>query len=137
MRYAYTISHIPGKYLVAADALSRSPSVRPLTAVESQFAEEVSEQANLVIGQVPATETRLAEISANQQEDELFRQVMTYCLEGWPTFVSLPGTPKLYWQVQNEHGHLLKGMRLVMPSCMRMEMLDKLHCFAEHISAIG
>ena len=62
MRYAYTISHVPGKNLVAADALSRSPSVRPLTADESQFAEEVSVQLNLIMGHIPATETRLAEI---------------------------------------------------------------------------
>ena len=55
---------------------------------------------------------------------------MTYCLEGRPTFLSLPGTLK-YWQVQNEltvpQGHLLKAVRLVIPSSMRMEMLDKLH----------
>ena len=131
MRYAYTISHVPGKNLVAADALSRSPLVRPLTADESQLAEEVSEQANLVMGQIPATETRLAEIRACQREGEVCRQVMTYCLEGWPTFPSLPGTLTPYWQVQNEltiqQGLLLKGVRLVIPTCMRLKMLDKLH----------
>ena len=67
MQYAHTISHVPGKNLVAADALSRSPSVRPLTADESQFAEEVSEQADLVMGQIIATETRFEEIRANNR----------------------------------------------------------------------
>jgi len=90
MRYAYTISHVPGNNLVATDALSSSSPVRPLTADESQFAEEVSEQANLVMVQIPATETHLAEIRACQREDDVCRQVMIYCLEGWPTFPSLP-----------------------------------------------
>ena len=59
---------------------------------ESQFTEEVSQQANLVMGKIPATVTRLAEIRASQQEDEICRQVTTYCLEGKQAFPSLPGT---------------------------------------------
>ena len=90
MRYAYTISQVPGKNLDATDALSSSPSVRPLTADESQFAEEVSEQVNLIMVQIPATETRLAKIRTCQREDDVCRQVMIYCLEGWPIFPSLP-----------------------------------------------
>jgi len=66
-----------------------------------QFADEVSEQANLVMGQFKTTEPRLAEIRANEREDEVCRQVMTYCLEGWSTYPYLPGTLKAYWQVQN------------------------------------
>ena len=73
----------------------------------------------------------MAEIRACQREDEVCRQVMAYCLEGWPTFPSLPGTLKPYWQVQNEltiqQGLLLKGVKPVIPSCMTLEMLDKLH----------
>ena len=83
------------------------------------------------MGQITATETRLAAIRACQQEDEVCRQVMTYCLEGWPTFPSLSGTLKPYWQIQNEltiqQELLLKGVILVISSCTRLEMLDKLH----------
>ena len=70
---AYTISHVHSKNLIAAHALSRSPSVRPLTADESQSAEEVSEQANLIMGHIPAKETRFAEIRACQREDAVCR----------------------------------------------------------------
>ena len=38
---------------------------------ESQFAEEVSQQANLVMGKIPATVTRLAEIRASRKTKDV------------------------------------------------------------------
>ena len=86
----YTIAHVPGKSLVTADALSRTPQERPLTEAEELLTDEVTAQANLVVGALPATEKRLAEIRARQLEDDMFRQVMRYCAEGWPSHPSLP-----------------------------------------------
>ena len=131
MRYMYTIAHVPGKSLVTADALSLAPQERPLTEAEELLTDEVTAQANLVVGALPATEKRLAEIRARQLEDDVCRQVMRYCAEGWPSHPSLPSVLRPYWQVQNEltiqNGLLLKGVRLIIPTCMRLAMLDKLH----------
>ena len=82
MRYMYTIGHVPGKSLVTADALSRAPQERPLTEAEVLLTDEVTAQANLVVGALPATEKRLAEIRARQLKDDVCRQVMRYCAEG-------------------------------------------------------
>ena len=86
------------------------------------------------MGGLPATEKRLAEIRARQLEDDVCRRVMRYCAEGWPSHPSLSSVLRAlrpYWQVQNEltiqNGLLLKGARLVIPTCMWLEMLDKLH----------
>ena len=121
-RCMYTIAHVSGKSLITADALSRAPQERPLTEAEELLTDEVTAQANLVVGALPATEKRLAEISARQLEDDVCQQVMRYCAEGWPSHPCLPSVLRPYWQVQNEftiqNGLLLKGVRLVIPGDM-------------------
>ena len=82
MRYMYTIAHVPEKSLVTTDALSRGPHERPLTEAEVLLTDEVTAQANLVGGALPATEKRLAEIRALQLEDDVCRQIMRYVLCG-------------------------------------------------------
>ena len=67
----------------------------------------------------------------SELEDYVCRQVMRYCVEGWPSHPSLPSVSRPYCQVQNDstiqNGLLLNGVRLVIPTCMRLAMLDKLH----------
>ena len=88
MRYMYAIAHIPGKSLVTADAMSRTPQERPLTEAEELLMDEVTAQANVVVGSLSATEKRLTEIRDRQVEDIMCRQVMRYCAEGWPSHPS-------------------------------------------------
>ena len=131
MRYRYSIAHAPEKSLITADFLSRAPQERPLIEAELLLTDDVTAQANLVVGELPATGKRLAEIRARQLEDDVCRQVMRYCVEGRPSHLSLPSVLRPYWQVQNDltirNGLLLKAVRLVIPTCMRLAMLDKLH----------
>ena len=101
MRYMYTIAHVPGKSLVTTDALSRAPQERPVTEAEQLLTDEVTAQANLVVGALPATEKHLVEIRSRQLEDDVCRQFMRYCAEGWPSHPSLPSVLRPYWQVQN------------------------------------
>ena len=96
MRYMYTIAHVPEKSLVTTDALSRGPHERPLTEAEVLLTDEVTAQANLVVGALPATEKSLAEIKARQLEYDVCRQVMRYYAEGWPSRPSLPSVLRPY-----------------------------------------
>ena len=53
LRFAYTISHIPGKELIVAEALSRAPVSNP-TAADTQFNTDVEAYVNSVLDSFPA-----------------------------------------------------------------------------------
>ena len=60
MRYQYTISHVAGKDLCAADMLSRAPSI--VTDVQAnQFQQEVIAYVDLIINHLPATQRKSEE----------------------------------------------------------------------------
>ena len=130
MRYHYSIVHVPGKHLTTADTLSRAPVSEPIF-TDSSFEEDCALYVNQVIQGLPASEQRLEEIKAHLQEDEICRQIMSYCTEGWPSKSTLKGPIKVYAQFAAEltvqHGLLLKGSRLVIPASMRSDILEKLH----------
>ena len=55
----------------------------------------------------------------------------TYCSEGWPDKHSVKDAMRPYWSTRGEltvvQNILLKGTRIVIPSSMRLEILDKIH----------
>ncbi|GBN11185.1 hypothetical protein AVEN_184737-1 [Araneus ventricosus] len=78
MRYPYQVQYIPGKDLVIADALSRSPT-------EGREDEELSElYIQMVISTLPETDERLSEIWQAQQEDDVCIQLINFVQKGWP-----------------------------------------------------
>ena len=126
LRFTYTISHIPGKELTVADALSRAPVSNP-TSADTQFNSEVDAYVNLVLASFPATEKQLRHIQEAHTEDVVCSQVSKYCTEGWPNKDLVPNALKPYFQFAGElnvqKGLLLKGSRIVIPTSLQLEML--------------
>ena len=137
MRFSYTISYVPGKQLVVADALSRAPSSSS-TPSDDEFQAEVEMFVNAVIQNVPATEKRLKEIQKAQEADEICQKLYQYCKKGWPHRQSVAGAVQPYISVASEitvnDGLLLKGNRIIIPSVLRLDILDKLHSGHQGIS---
>ena len=127
MRYSYTVVHVPGKHLYTADTLSRAP----VSASENQFQHEIEAYVHQVREGVPITDARLEQIKMQQQEDEVCRQLMVYVEEGWPEKPHVKGLISQYHPYRGElnvvDGLLLMGVRVVIPSSLKLEVLDRLH----------
>ncbi len=55
-------------------------------------------------------------------------QIKTYCKEGWPERTALTGAIRPYYSVLSvQNGLLMRGNRIIIPSEMRLQMLDKIH----------
>ena len=137
MRFDFTISHVPGKSLLVADALSRAPSTDPVDS-DILLQLETSAYVNSVVQNLPASTRQLERIKQHQEEDEVCRQVAAYCQSGWPSKQAISGAVRLYHPVATElsveNGLLMRGNRIVIPAALRLEMLDKLHTGHQGIS---
>ena len=80
---------------------------------------------------LPATTKRLQEIKCLQEQDETCKKLKVYCQNGWPARKHLNDMLKYYIPVKNElsvnNGILLRGNRLIIPSSLRPEIIEKLH----------
>ena len=131
MRYSYTISHVPGKQLIVADALSRAP-VSTSSADDLTLQAEVDAFLATTTDSLPASDERLAEIAAAQREDSIFSAIVQYCKNGWPSYSTLHSPLKPYWNSRSEYsithdGLLLCSQRIVIPATLRLDILSRLH----------
>ena len=60
MRYSFTISHVAGKNLITADALSRAPVSK--SSYDDELCNEVQAYVDLLCRNLPASDTRIKEI---------------------------------------------------------------------------
>ena len=129
-RYQFSISHVPGKDLHIADALSWAPTSQS-TPSDDQFCHDVDNFVHLVTGSLPVTDERLQQISRLQDGDAVCQQLKQYCLNGWPETWKIKGLVKCYQQVSSEiaiqDGLLMRNKRIIIPSLLRQEILDKIH----------
>ncbi|XP_048775204.2 uncharacterized protein K02A2.6-like [Ostrea edulis] len=132
MRYEYEIYHVPGKNLYTADALSRAPQ-QDMSKEEEEFQTVVEAYVDSIIETLPASESLLEEIRRKLHEDSVLRIVMRYCEEGWPGFEkpSINIVTRPFWQIREElsvcQGLLMRGNRLVIPTALRADMLQRIH----------
>ena len=112
MHFHYTVSHVPGKALTVADALSRAPN-DDTDSSDDEFHHKVEAFVNLVFKELPASESRLKEIKEKQLQDETCQMLMKYCQSEWPPRSKIASSAKPYISVANElsvcEGILLRG----------------------------
>ena len=128
LRFDSTISRVLGKNLVTADTLSRAPLQCPHN---DELEEEINLYVENVLLQLPVSDQRLEEVSARIKEDPICKKLVEYCEEDWPSINDLPSFLKPYWSFRGEISLVrrlfLKGSRLIVPSSMRLEILERIH----------
>ena len=131
MRYRFTISQVPGKNLIIADALSRAPLSDVYLSDEDLECRDIETYLNTVRQTLPASNKQLMTIQHQQEGDEICQKIVTYCITSWPNQAELPAPIRPYLPVASElsivHGLLMQGTRIVIPAAMRVKILEKLH----------
>ena len=121
MRFVYTMSHVAGKQLYTADALSRATKIPP-NKEEEGLDEASTVYLNSLIKQLPLNESRLAQIQQDTKDDEVCQQIQRYVRDGWPDQYALTYSLRPYWpmrgEITEESGILLYGVRILVPSSL-------------------
>ena len=76
MRFNYIVQHIPGKSMIVADTLSRSPLKH--TAVDLKLSEDVAMYVDAVYANLPASKDKFHEIKVTTDEDNELSPVMNF-----------------------------------------------------------
>ena len=124
--YRLTVTYVPGKQLHIADALSRafvSDTGDPL--IEDDLS------VNMV-SIVPVSHGKLDMIRNETAADHSLQQLRDVVLQGWPSQRSqTPHEIHPYWNIRDEislyEGILYRGERIIVPTTMRSEMLERIH----------
>lgn len=128
MRYSYKIFYSPGKDLVIADTLSRKPLPCEET---SELEEEMSAYIHLVNSNIPITDTYLAKIIEEQNQDPICTALVEYTTKGWPSKNKVVPKLQAYWSVKDElsinDNLLMRGTRLLIPESLQKQVLEKIH----------
>lgn len=129
MRFKPQCIHRPGRDMVVADTLSRSPLT---TEKVSSLDEEVAYHINMVRTTWPVTDPYMSRIRSETQRDVNLRYTMEYTKTGWPHHkkdVALAARD--FFAVRGElsmhDGILLRGDRIVIPFPLRGEILERIH----------
>ena len=131
MRFSYSIHHVPGKLLYAADTLSRaSLKWKDTDPLILQKESEVESFIATITSHLPASQQQRQEYQKAQEADPVCSQVITYCKSKWPKSCADPEV-KPYWIVKGNlslHNELLLyGGRIIVPKQLQAETLWKIH----------
>ena len=121
---------MPGKSLYTADILCQAPIAEP-GPHSIAFQNELENFINVITASLPASNNTLQEYHDKQKEDTACALVCSYCASGWPDPSKVPTDLKPYSQVCSEltlcNDILLRGSRIVVPTCLHKQTLEKIH----------
>ena len=125
-----SLVHIPGKEMYTSDMLSRMIP-KDGNIMQNELESEINNYVCSIIDTIPISDIKLQQLIEAQNEDEVTKKVKEFCVEGWPERHQLASAVRPYWADRGEltivKGILLKSTRLVIPSAMRLEILDRVH----------
>lgn len=130
MRFNLEAEFAPGKTLVVADMLSRSPQRGTEHNRDSHT--DVECYVAAVISSVPASPRKMDMIRAETAADEQLQEVIRYIQKGWPEHIAhTHSCVREYFPVRNElsvhDGLVVRGSRIVIPEKMRSDTLERIH----------
>uniref|UniRef100_A0A8C9UY15 Gypsy retrotransposon integrase-like protein 1 n=1 Tax=Scleropages formosus TaxID=113540 RepID=A0A8C9UY15_SCLFO len=126
-KYNLKVTYRPGKQMHIADTLSR--------AYLKEHTEELLEEEleiNWITPQLPISDKKLQEFRKATAEDPEMIMLRNVIMNGWPAERSaVPKELQPYWTFKEEisytSGLMFKAAKLIVPSQLREEMLDKIH----------
>ena len=127
------MNHVPGKQMYTSDTLSRmSANAQTSESVENLIDhDEMVSYISSVIQALPVSDVKLQQIIQAQENDSVCRKLKEYILEGWPEKYQISDSLKPYWNFRGEfsivQNVILKSMQILIPSVMRLDVLDKIH----------
>ena len=133
MRFNPTAVFAPGKDLVVADTLSRSPQdVTHEVNDVVQLEEDVAAYIDAVRQSWPVSDEKLREIATLTSEDRILQKAISLTSSGWPASIGeVDPTLREFYSVRSDlsvnEGLLIKGSRIVIPEKLREDILSKIH----------
>ncbi|KAJ8369430.1 hypothetical protein SKAU_G00094580 [Synaphobranchus kaupii] len=129
MKFNPVAVYVPGKNLVAADALSR----HPLQSTElGDLEQEVRAHMDAIEESVGVRRPVLEQIKEQTERDSELQRVLNYTRNGWPDHIkSVAMSAKQYFPERGTlselNGVLRRGYQIVIPYSMRDDMIQKIH----------
>jgi len=130
--YRYHVTYVPGKYLYAADHLSRSPHSGELSSEQDVLDDEsVNYSINAILDDLPMSDCRLQEIRDLQAADKTTQEVIRYVQNGWPPREDLSADVRPFTQYEADL-HIVRGLLalnglLYLPPPIRSTIIERLH----------
>lgn len=129
MRFNVTAEYAPGKTLVVADTLSRSPQS---STVDSTTEEDISCYVNAIVESLPASNGKIKEIRDATQQDEKLQRVKRLITIGWPEHARdvhplVRDFHAFKSELSETDGLLTRGNRIIIPESLRGEIIERIH----------
>lgn len=130
LRFSYSVVYVPGKELIIADALSRSPR-KTGSSADNDLESMADSYIRFVVNSLPVKDYYLEKIRIEQQNDPICQQIIYYSRQGWPNREVVLSNVKPYYQYRNEfhvsEDLLMKNSRIVIPNKLHKEVIDFIH----------
>ena len=115
--------------MTLADSLSRATNNFSSPELSN---EQLQTYVHSIVTSLPVSSSKLDEIQKETSNDETLKLVSRFVEQGWPSSKSeVPDSAKSYYKFKDDisiaDGILLKGMRIIIPYCLRKEMKVRLH----------